>query len=126
MSQNYRFLRPNALKKGFFRLSNLAKVARFAVGSVVRHRLFGYRGVIYDVDPVFQGSDAWYRQMARSRPPRNAPWYRVLVHQQGLETYVAERNLAVDETGAPVEHPQVEQFLERQRDGRYRRRAGSN
>jgi heat shock protein HspQ len=53
--------------------------ARLQVGQVVRHRLFDYRGVIYDVDPVFSLSEEWYEQMARSRPPKDQPWYHVLV-----------------------------------------------
>ena len=69
--------------------------ARFAPGQLVTHRLFGYRGVVFDVDPVFQGSDEWYEHNARSKPPRNQPWYRVLVDGQPLETYVEQRILVV-------------------------------
>ncbi|HEM45806.1 MAG TPA: heat shock protein HspQ, partial [Alphaproteobacteria bacterium] len=49
--------------------------ARYSIGDVVAHRLFGYRGVVIDVDPVFGLSDEWYEQVAQSRPPRDAPWY---------------------------------------------------
>ena len=68
--------------------------ANFAIGQLITHRLFGYRGVIFDIDPHFCGSEAWYQQMAKSRPPRDKPWYRVLVDNSDHETYVAERNLA--------------------------------
>ncbi|MGI9303895.1 MAG: heat shock protein HspQ, partial [Gammaproteobacteria bacterium] len=53
------------------------RVAAFSVGQIVHHKLFDYRGVIYDVDPHFQGTDEWYEEVAKSRPPRNKPWYHV-------------------------------------------------
>ena len=75
---------------------------RFLVGQLVHHKLFDYRGVIIDADLTFQGSDQWYASVARSRPPRDRPWYRVLVHAGGYETYVAERNLEPDDlSGIP-------------------------
>ena len=58
----------------------LNKNAKFSIGQIIHHRLFDYRGVIVDVDPDFQNSDEWYDQVARSRPPKDKPWYRVLVH----------------------------------------------
>jgi heat shock protein HspQ len=94
-------------------------VARFEVGQLVSHRLFGYRGVIYDVDPEFGLSDEWYDRMARSQPPRDAPWYHVLVDGATHTTYVAERNLAPDQTGAPVDHPLVGHYLGAFKGGRY-------
>ncbi len=102
-----------------------ANQAQYSVGQLIEHRLFGYRGVVVDVDPVFQGSDAWYEQVARSRPPKDQPWYRVLVHDAEHETYVAERNLRPDETAAPVNHPLVGEFFGEFNDGAYtpRRRA---
>jgi heat shock protein HspQ len=85
-----------------------AQEAKFRVGQLVRHKLFAYRGVVFDVDPTFQGTDAWYDQMARSRPPRDRPWYHVLVHDAVHTTYVAERNLEPDFETAPIRHPQVD------------------
>jgi len=70
--------------------------ASFDVGDLVHHRRFDYRGVIVDVDASFQGSDAWYEQVARSRPPKDAPWYHVLPHDATHTTYVAERHLEPD------------------------------
>ena len=52
---------------------------KFFVGQIVYHNRFDYRGVVVDVDASFQGSEAWYDQVARSRPPKDKPWYRVLV-----------------------------------------------
>jgi heat shock protein HspQ len=79
-------------------VSNITK-ARFAVGDLIHHRLFDYRGVIVDVDPGFQASDEWYEAVAKSRPPKDKPWYHVLVHEAAHTTYVAERNLEPDDTG---------------------------
>ena len=78
--------------------------AKFQIGQVIRHRLFDYRGVVFDVDPSFRGSEEWYEAMARSRPPKDRPWYHVLVHDAAHTTYVAERNLAADESEAPIRH----------------------
>lgn len=95
------------------------QTARFQVGQLIHHKLFGYRGVIVDVDATFQGSEAWYDAMARSRPPKDQPWYHVLVHQAEHTTYVAERNLEPDETGEPVVHPALDQYFDEMQDGLY-------
>ncbi|AKH20085.1 heat shock protein HspQ [Sedimenticola thiotaurini] len=83
------------------------KTAKWNVGQLVQHKLFGYRGVIYDVDAEFQLTDAWYEQMAKSRPPKDEPWYRVLVDGSDYETYVAQCNLEADRVGKPIEHPDI-------------------
>ena len=93
--------------------------ALFAPGQLIRHELFDYRGVIVDVDATFGLTDEWYEQMARSRPPRDEPWYHVLVHDAEHMTYVAQRNLRADPSGAPIRHPQLELFFVGMRDGRY-------
>lgn len=93
--------------------------ARFAVGDLVNHKMFGYRGVIVDIDPMFQLTDEWYDTVARSRPPKDQPWYHVLVHEGTHQTYVAERNLEPDASGEPVDHPLVTEFFSRFTDGRY-------
>lgn len=100
--------------------------AKFGMGELVRHRLFGYRGVVIDADPSFQLSDEWYDQMARTRPPRDQPWYHVLVHEGNHTTYVAERNLAPDESGEPVRHPQLSQYFTGFAAGRYHRAEKTN
>ncbi len=93
--------------------------AKFAPGQLIQHLRFGYRGVIMDVDPTFQLSDEWYEQVARSRPPRDKPWYHVLVHDSDSITYVAERHLASDPSQEPIRHPVLSQFFDEFRDGRY-------
>jgi heat shock protein HspQ len=96
--------------------------ARFYVGQVVHHRKFDYRGVIIDVDPEFQGSDEWYEQVARSQPPKDKPWYHVLVDDADHMTYVAERHLEADDSQLPVNHPYIEQIFGSFSKGVYKRR----
>ena len=93
--------------------------ANFSVGYVVEHRLFGYRGVVFDVDARFEGSEEWYEQVARSRPPRDRPWYHVLPDGMQHTTYVAERNLEAADPPTPIQHPLIEHLFETFRDGRY-------
>lgn len=95
------------------------KRANFTVGAIVHHRLFDYRGVIVDVDAEFLGSEEWYDQVALTRPPKNQPWYHVLVDNSASETYVAERNLEPDSSSSPVQHPAVEEFFKTYKDGSY-------
>ena len=81
------------------------KIALFDVGQRVRHKLFAYRGVVFNVDAVFSGDDDWYEHVARSRPPKDAPWYHVLPSGEQHTTYVAERNLEADHSTEAIEHP---------------------
>ena len=100
--------------------------AKFHVGQTVQHRMFNYRGVVVDVDPEFRGTEEWYEQMAGSRPPKDKPWYHVLVHDGSHWTYVAERNLDADDSGEPIRHPDLDQVFSNVRDGVYVRRRGVN
>ena len=93
--------------------------ANFSIGDLVHHKLFDYRGVIVDADPRFMLSDEWYETVARSKPPKDQPWYHVLVHDATHETYVAERNLEPDASGVPVRHPMIEVCFSSFRDGHY-------
>jgi heat shock protein HspQ len=99
---------------------------RFGVGDCVHHVRFGYRGVVFDVDATFLGSDEWYEEVARSRPPRDAPWYHVLPDGADHTTYVAERHLQPDTSGSPIAHPLLEDFFDAFEDGRYLRSGGLN
>lgn len=96
-----------------------SNVAKFNIGQLISHRLFDYRGVIVDVDPDFQNSEDWYETVALSRPPKDKPWYHVLVHDAQHETYVAERNLKADESGDPVNHPLVDEIFDKFDKGSY-------
>jgi heat shock protein HspQ len=102
------------------------KAAKFQVGQLVLHKRFGYRGVCFDVDPVFLGSDEWYDAVARSHPPRDAPWYHVLVHDAVHTTYVAERNLEPDESTDPIRHAALDRLFEAFDAGYYRPRLKAN
>jgi heat shock protein HspQ len=70
--------------------------AKFCIGQLICHKLFDYRGIILGVDLEFKQTDEWYEEVARSRPPKDKPWYHVLVYQKGNQTYVAEQNLESD------------------------------
>ncbi len=107
---------------GFVSLGRMADT-RFSVGQLIRHIRFGYRGVIFDVDPDFQGSNAWYEQVARSRPPKDQPWYHVLPDGSENTTYVAERNLDPEADPRPLEHPMLDELFMGFENGSYRRRA---
>lgn len=100
--------------------------AVYAIGQRVRHTLFEYRGVIIDVDPVFSLSDQWYEHEAVSRPPRDRPWYRVLVHNAIHETYVAERNLEADQSDEPIKHPDIDAYFSGLVNGVYQSRQRRN
>ena len=100
--------------------------AKFAPGELIHHVRFDYRGVVYDVDAVFSGTDEWYEQVARSKPPKDAPWYHVLVDGATHTTYVAERNLEPAARHDPVRHPLLDALFERFEDGSYRLRGQVN
>lgn len=88
----------------------MARLAKFRIGQVVRHRIFPFRGVIFDVDPVFNNTEQWYQSIpAEIRPRKDQPFYHLLAENEEsyYEAYVSEQNLLPDETGEPVEHPQV-------------------
>lgn len=93
--------------------------AQFNVGQVIHHRKFSYRGVIVDVDPEFRGSEEWYRIMAKSQPPKDEPWYHVLVHDATHRTYVAERHLEPDDSGEQINHPELGAYFDTFIHGRY-------
>ncbi len=98
----------------------MKKNADFAIGQIVHHRLFDYRGVIFDVDADFQGTDEWYEKNARTgTPPKDEPWYHVLIDDDGRVAYVAQRNIEVDITKAPIEHPLLANFFARYTEGHY-------
>ncbi|MEM7026888.1 MAG: heat shock protein HspQ [Pseudomonadota bacterium] len=95
------------------------KQAKFNIGQIVYHKRFDYRGVIYDVDPIFCGSEEWYEVVAKSRPPKDKPWYKVLVDNAKHETYVAEQNLENTNDKLPLRHPLIERYFTDFHDGRY-------
>jgi len=96
--------------------------AKFRIGDIVRHRLFPFRGVIYDVDPQFNNTEEWWESIpADVRPRKDQPFYHLLAENDETTyiAYVSEQNLLWDESGDPVEHPQVNEFFQSIEDGRY-------
>ncbi|MBL4622412.1 MAG: heat shock protein HspQ [Immundisolibacteraceae bacterium] len=96
--------------------------ADFSVGDIVHHKLFDYRGVVVDVDSKCQATDEWYEHVARSRPPRDKPWYHVLVDGSDHSTYVAQQNLEPDGLMTAIHHPLVEEVFAGLENGRYIRK----
>ncbi len=95
--------------------------AKFTIGQIIHHLRFNYRGVVLDVDADFQGTEEWYEEVARSRPPKDQPWYHVLVENASHTTYVAERHLESDSENGPVNHPALEELFDQYQDGIYLR-----
>lgn len=93
--------------------------AKYSIGDLIQHRLFHYRGVIVDIDRKFLATEEWYEQVAKSRPPKNKPWYHVLVHDNTHSTYVAEQNLETDNSLSPINHPMLDHFFSKLIDGKY-------
>ena len=90
------------------------RLAKFGIGQIVRHRFFPFRGVIYDVDPVFANTEEWYASIpAHVRPRKDQPFYHLFADndQGSYEAYVSEQNLLPDEDGGPVKHPMVKQVF---------------
>ncbi len=89
------------------------RTAKFRIGQVVRHRIYPFRGVIFDVDPTFSNTEEWWNAIPEDvRPLRDQPFYHLLAENEETEyvAYVSEQNLEADMTGEPVRHPQVEEI----------------
>jgi heat shock protein HspQ len=102
--------------------------AKFSVGQIVRHRVYPFRGVIYDVDPIFANTEEWYQAIpAERRPSKDQPFYHLLAQNaEGgpYEAYVSEQNLVADGDNGPVNHPAIDQHFERIDGDRYVPRTG--
>ena len=104
------------------------RIAKFDIGQVVKHRIYAFRGVIFDVDPVFANTEEWWRSIPEAiRPSKDQPFYHLYAENEDSQyvAYVSEQNLMADESGAPVRHPQVSETFERTPEGRYRVRVKS-
>lgn len=96
--------------------------AKFGIGQIVRHRLYPFRGVVFDVDPEFNNTEEWYNSIpADRRPSKEQPFYHLLAQnaQSHYEAYVSEQNLLQDAENGPVQHPMVETLFKGLVDGRY-------
>jgi heat shock protein HspQ len=97
--------------------------AKYALGQVVRHRVYAFRGVVFDIDPVFNNTEDWYLSIpAENRPVKDQPFYHLLAENSETEyiAYVSEQNLLPDESGEPLRHPQLDDYFIEDEDGRYR------
>ncbi len=100
-----------------------ARIAKFGIGQVVKHRVYPFRGVIYDVDPTFANTEEWWRSIpADVRPSKDQPFYHLYAENADSQyvAYVSEQNLLPDNSGKPVRHPRVNEAFERTPDGNYR------
>ena len=97
-----------------------ARNAKYGIGQVVRHRVFPFRGVIFDVDPVFNNTEEWWLAIPEEvRPAKDQPYYHLLAENSETEyiAYVSEQNLLPDEFDEPLRHPQINEFFD-ERNGR--------
>ena len=97
--------------------------AKYKVGQVVRHRIYPFRGVIFDIDPTFNNTEEWWLAIpAEMRPKKEQPFYHLLAENAETEyvAYVSEQNLLPDSSGEPLRHPQIEDMFVLGDDGNYR------
>ncbi len=99
--------------------------AHFSIGDVVRHRIFDFRGVVFDVDPVFANSEEWYQAIPEEvRPRKDQPFYHLLAEnaESSYVAYVSQQNLLLDDEGGPVSHPAIGGIFDAFDGGRYQLR----
>jgi heat shock protein HspQ len=97
--------------------------ARFGIGAVVKHRVFDFRGVVFDIDPVFANSEEWYQSIPEEiRPAKDQPFYHLLAEnaENSYVAYVSQQNLIPDEEEGPVDHPAISGMFERFDGASYR------
>ena len=95
-------------------MASRARTAKFTIGQVVRHRIYPFRGVVFDVDPVFDNTEEWWMAIPEDRrPAKDQPYYHLLAENEESEyiAYVSEQNLLPDESGEPLRHPQLGEFF---------------
>ena len=98
------------------------KKAKFAIGTIVKHKIHPFRGVIFDVDPTFSNTEEWWNSIPKNyRPKKDQPFYHLLAENDTsyYVAYVSEQNLLPDDSGDPVEHPEVSELFENLSDGKY-------
>ena len=96
--------------------------AKFSIGEVVRHRLFEFRGIIYDVDFEFNNSEEWYQSIPKDvRPKKDQPFYHILAENDEItyEAYVSEQNLLLDKSKEPIRHPLIEEIFSGKKGANY-------
>jgi heat shock protein HspQ len=104
---------------------NKIRCAKYTIGQVVRHRVYPFRGVVFDIDPLFSNTEEWYQSIpAEVRPHKDQPYYHLFAENAETEyvAYVSEQNLLPDDSGEPIRHPQVAEIFDRDDEGSYRPR----
>lgn len=102
-----------------------ARVAKFSIGQVVKHRIFPFRGVVFDIDPTFSNTEEWWEAIpAEVRPHKDQPFYHLFAENAETEyvAYVSEQNLLADHSSEPIRHPQVAETFVKDDNGAYRPR----
>ena len=97
-------------------------IAKFSIGTIVKHRHFDFRGVIYDVDFEFNNSEEWYQSIPKGvRPRRDQPFYHLLAESNDVtyEAYVSEQNLLLDKSKIPIKHPLIEEIFSGKKGSSY-------
>jgi len=97
--------------------------AKFQIGQIVRHRIYSFRGVIFDIDPEFDNTEEWWLSIPEDiRPRKDQPFYHLLAENTDSEyvAYVSEQNLVPDESGRPLQHSQISDIFFRDSSGKYR------
>ncbi len=103
------------------------RIAKFGLGQVVKHRKYAFRGIVYDVDPVFSNTDEWWEAIPEDvRPHKDQPFYHLYAENDDTEyvAYVSEQNLQADTSDEPIRHPQVDEMFTRARGGGYQMKLG--
>ncbi len=108
-------------------MPSVHRSAKFSIGQVVKHRLYPFRGVIFDVDPTFANTEEWWLAIPEDRRPRkDQPFYHLLAENEQTTyiAYVSEQNLLPDETGKPCRHPDIKEYFGQLKDGQYEPKRG--
>ncbi len=108
-------------------MTKINRNAKFCIGQVVKHRIYPFRGVIFDVDPTFNNTDEWWESIPPDvRPKKDQPFYHLLAEnsETTYEAYVSEQNLLVDDSGEPIRHPDVDDLFVGVKDGFYEPKSG--
>ncbi len=104
-------------------MQNEFKIAKFRLGQVVRHRFYPFRGVIFDIDPIFDNTEEWWLSIPEDiRPNKDQPFYHLLAENGETDyiAYVSEQNLLPDQSGEPIRHPQLSEIFGELENGVYR------
>lgn len=100
-------------------MNDIDQSAKYSLGQIIKHSKFDYRGVIFDVDAEYAGTVEWYDNVAQSKPPKNRPWYHVMVDDSDVTTYVAERHLLLADDLSVIQHPLIDVYFEDFINGQY-------